>query len=136
MSNFVILHNTSCTSALHYRIHADGKCESLMPETEDGAHKNTISIGLTGDGGNLADDDPQLVTLRELLAGIHRRYPAIALGGHRQIRGSNTDCPGSAFPLARVQAWWRGAMLDAHDVWFEDLLAQAYLPKLNQGRSD
>jgi len=132
MSNFVILHHASCASPLHYRIHSDGVRERLMSETADGAHKNTIAIGLTGDGVNLVDDHPQLVGLRELLADIHRRYPAITLGGHRQIRGSNTDCPGSAFPLARIQAWWRGAMLDAHDVWFEDLLAQAYLPKLNQ----
>ena len=132
MSNFVILHHASCASPLHYRIHSDGACERLLSETADGAYKNTIAIGLTGDCVNLVDDHPQLVGLRELLADIHRRYSAITLGGHRQIRGSNTDCPGSAFPLARIQAWWRGAMLDAHDVWFEDLLAQAYLPKLNQ----
>lgn len=102
-----------------------------MPEAEDGSHKNTIEIGLVGDCTMIADDDPRLAGLRELLAGIHRRYPAIALGGHRQIRGSKTDCPGAAFPLARIQAWWRGAMLDAHDVWFEDLLASAYLPRID-----
>jgi hypothetical protein len=131
MSNFVILHHASCASPLHYRIHPDGARERLMPETDDGAYKNTIGIGLTGDCVDLADDHPQLVSLRELLVDIHRRYPAIALGGHRQIRGSNTDCPVAAFPLARIQTWWRGAMLDAHDVWFEDLLAQAYLPKID-----
>lgn len=130
MSNFVILHYASCAAPLHYRIHPDGVSEILMAETAEGAHRNTISIGMMSDCVNPLDDDPQLVTLRELLAGIHRRYPAIKFGGHRQIRGSNTDCPGAAFPLARIQTWWRGAMLDAHDVWFEDLLASAYLPKI------
>jgi len=101
-----------------------------MAEADQSAHRKTIAIGLAGNCAEVADDDPQLVALRELLAGIHRRYPAITLGGHRQIRGSHTDCPGPAFPLARIHAWWGGAMLAAHDVWFEEVLASAYLPKL------
>ena len=132
MSNFVILHGASCPAPLHYRIHPDRTCESLMAETDDGAHKNTIAIGLAGHREGMTDDDPQLFALRELLTAIHRRYPAIALGGHRQIRGSHTDCPGQTFPLAGIHAWWRGAMLQAHDAWFEDILASAYLPKLDQ----
>ena len=102
-----------------------------MAEAMDSAHKNTIAIGMASDCALIADGDPQMIALRELLTGIHQRFPAIVLGGHRQIRGSKTDCPGAAFPLVRIQAWWRGAMIDAHDVWFEDLLASAYLPRID-----
>ncbi len=130
MSKFVILHGASCPSPLHYRIHPDGTCESLMSEAEQGAQKAVIAIGLAGNREELPDADPQMVALRELLTGIHRRYPSIALGGHRQIRGSNTDCPGPAFPLRLIQAWWGGAMPEAHETWFEEVLASAYLPRL------
>jgi N-acetyl-anhydromuramyl-L-alanine amidase AmpD len=132
MSKFVILHAASCAVPVHYRIHPDGSCEHLLAETEQGVHKDVIAIGLAGNCVEWGEEHPQLLALRELLAGIHRRYPAISLGGHRQIRGSNTDCPGQDFPLSKIQAWWRGAMLEAHDAWFDDVLASAYLPRLDQ----
>ena len=44
------------------------------------------------------------------------RYPAIEVGGHRQVRGdAEATCPGRQFPLAPLAAWARNELLQQRD---------------------
>lgn len=79
----------------HYYVERDGTVHCGRDEQEVGAHcrsHNTHSIGVCYEGGldaqgRAADTrtPAQKVALRELLADLHRRYPAALILGHRDL---------------------------------------------------
>ena len=85
----------------HYIITANGKLHVGRPLPRTGAHAppNSKRIGccVTGDNTNPAHAwvEPQLVTLRQLVAAVRLLWPQIKVKGHRQVmRPGYTECPG------------------------------------------
>ena len=66
--------------------------------------------------------------LKALLLDIKRRYPDVVVGGHRQVRGSRTDCPGRKFPLKALLAWSRSGLIKARDDALRDEVESQYYP--------
>jgi N-acetylmuramoyl-L-alanine amidase len=79
----------------HYVIRRNGELETGRPETAVGAHvrgHNANSIGICLAGGVNAQNTPQnnftteqIVTLKQLLAQLKRRYPDARVLGHRDL---------------------------------------------------
>ena len=99
---FVILHHSNCyRNSFHYRICANAEIERLESDDLSTQHPNSIGIQLVGD----FDQDPvpssQLQALKNLLLELKLRYPAIQIGAHRQIRGTEKPhAPEVDFPCA------------------------------------
>ena len=126
---FVLLHHTACAcGAFHYRIDRSGGIESLLPESEQGVHARSIGVALSGDFNAAGPAEAQLEALRSLLVRIKLRYPDITIGGHRQVRGERTDCPGRRFPLAALRAWSAEGLIEARDAAFANAVERQYGP--------
>ena len=126
---FVLLHHSACAcGAFHYRIDSAGEVERLMPESERGAHGRSIGIVLSGDFNVTRPGEAQLEALRSLLVGISVRHPHIVVGGHRQVRGERTDCPGRRFPLAALRQWCAEGLIEARDAAFANAVERQYAP--------
>lgn len=93
--------------------------EHLRPEDQRGQHPSSIGVAVAGNFDEATPSDAQIETLQELLLRLKRRYPAVELGAHRQVRGTaKTTCPGRRFPMKELAAWWREEMPKARDAAF------------------
>ena len=126
---FAILHHDACgASRHHYRIDDSGAREVLRGETEPGELPQCIDIVLSGDADQHAPEPAQLDALRTLLRELKLRYPDIAVGGHRQIRGQRTTCPGRYFPLTELRDWSASELLVERDAALQDIVDRQYRP--------
>ena len=125
---FVLIHHAACDSRLHYRLSETGQTEALLPESERASHANSIEIGLEGSFSATPPGDRQIGALKDLLLQIKQRYPDVAFGGHRQVRGVRTQCPGRRFPLKSLLAWTRSGLIAARDAALQDEVERQYHP--------
>lgn len=114
---FVLLHHGACRRGrFHYRINAAGQCRAELAVAEPGQHPRSIGVVLDGNFDAAPPAAAQLEALRCLLLTLKLRYPAIKVGGHRQVRGdAEATCPGRRFPLAALAAWARTELLQQRD---------------------
>ena len=114
---FVLLHHGACPQRqFHFRIDARGARSAELAESERGQHPRSIAVVLDGDFDIAPPAPAQLDALRRLLLALKLRYPAAALGAHRQVRGDQaTTCPGRRFPMPALAAWARVELPRARD---------------------
>ena len=126
---FALLHHSACgCGAFHYRIDSAGAVQSLLAESKRGAHAQSIGVLLCGDFNLDKPSAAQLEALRGLLLQIKLRHPAITVGGHRQVRGEATDCPGRRFPLTALREWSVEGLIEARDAAFASAVERQYAP--------
>ena len=126
---YALLHHAACAGeGFHYRIDRDGRLFRLLPEQAPGIHTGSIGIVVEGDFDRAPPEPDQLTALRELLVGLKMRYPAIRIGGHRQVRGDETRCPGAHFPLADLRSWAENDLPATRDQAFEEEINRQYRP--------
>ena len=126
---FVLLHHGACAcEAMHYRIDLAGGVENPLPESERGAHARAIGVALEGNFEREPPGDAQLEALRGLLVEIKLRYPDIVIGGHRQVRGEHTRCPGRRFPLKALREWAADGLIAARDAALAQAVERQYSP--------
>lgn len=125
---FVLVHHTACDSRLHYRVSETGETAVLLSESERASHANSIEIGLEGSFSKTPPGTVQIDALKDLLLEIKQRYPDVAFGGHRQVRGARTDCPGRKFPLKALLDWTRSGLIEARDAALQDEVERQYHP--------
>lgn len=125
---FVLIHHAACDARVHYRISATGETVAVLPESERAHHANAIEIGLEGCFSETPPEDLQIKTLKVLLLEIKQRYPDVVVGGHRQVRGSRTACPGRRFPLKALLAWSRSGLIKARDDALQEEVERQYYP--------
>lgn len=126
---FALLHHSACACrAFHYRIDSGGGVQCLLPESERGAHAQSIGVALSGDFNLNKPSEAQLEALRSLLLQIKLRHPDITIGGHRQVRGERTDCPGRRFPLTALREWSAEGLTEARDAAFTSAVERQYAP--------
>lgn len=124
---FAILHHGACTGRrFHYRIDASGESILDIPENQPGEHRHCLGIKLEGDADATPPTAAQLATLRKLLLSLKSRYPDIQVGGHRQIRGATTTCPGKTFPLTDIRDWAGSELIVERDAALQDLVDKQY----------
>ena len=119
-AKFVLLHHDACDGGrFHYLVSRTGAVEALLHEDQRGQHPTSIGVAVAGNFDEATPSDAQMDALQELLLRLKRRYPAIELGAHRQVRGTaKTTCPGQRFPMKELAAWWREEMPRARDAAF------------------
>ena len=126
---FAILHHGACNGTrFHYRIDSAGESHLELPEQEAGEHPNCLGILVDGNADRTAPTAAQLMALRALLLQLKSRYPHIRVGGHRQIRGETTTCPGKAFPLTDIRDWSSTELVIERDAALQDLIDRQYRP--------
>ena len=127
---FIIIHRASCEGgAFHYRIDIEGRIVSERPETESGQHPNCIGVALDGPLDDEAPSQAQLDALRSLTVELKIRYPSVRIGGHRQVRGEDTACPGKKFPLRDLLQWTRTGLIEQRDGALSDEVERQYRPR-------
>ena len=128
-ARFVLIHHGACADrAFHYRIAPDGGAESGASESERVGRAHCIEIVVEGDFDAGTPADGQSAALRTLLLQIKTRYPSIVVGGHRQVRGEETTCPGRRFPLKRLLEWSRSRLVAERDAALEADVERQYRP--------
>lgn len=125
---FVLVHHAACEARAHYRISATGETAVLLPESERSTHANSIEVVFEGSFSETQPADAQVEALKNLLLDLKRRYPDVVVGGHRQVRGTRTDCPGRRFPLKALLAWTRSGLIKARDAALQDEVERQYYP--------
>ena len=126
---FALVHHGACDeAAFHHRITASGATESGVGESERAGRAHCIEIVVEGDFDATAPGDAQLEALRALLVGLKTRYPRIVVGGHRQVRGEDTTCPGRRFPLKALLAWSKSGLVAERDAALEADVERQYRP--------
>lgn len=117
---FVLLHHEACPGGgFHYLVTPQGRVEARLDESERGQHPASIAVAVAGDFDDRAPGDAQTDALRKLLLRLKRRYPAVELGAHRQVRGATrTTCPGRRFPMRDLRGWWRDELPRERDAAF------------------
>ena len=127
-AKFVLLHHDVCEGGrFHYRISPTGAVEPLLDEEQRGQHPFSIGVAVAGNFDETIPSDVQIEALQDLLLRLKRRYPAVELGAHRQVRGSaETTCPGRRFPMKNLAAWWREEMPRARDAAFTREFEEQY----------
>tara|TARA_A100001037_G_scaffold256261_1_gene242298 strand:- start:12055 stop:12441 length:387 start_codon:yes stop_codon:yes gene_type:complete len=126
---FAILHHRGCAGTrFHYRIDPDGECRAALPESEPGEHPKCIGILIDADADAAVPSDAQMDALRTLLLQLKVRYPDIQMGGHRQIRGEDTTCPGKQFPLTAMREWAGHDLVVERDALLQDIVDAQYRP--------
>ena len=113
---------------MHYTVAADGDVVRHLAETAPGNHPQAIGVRVAGDCDAAPTAATQLAALRVLLLDIKLRYPDIRLGGHRQVRGETTTCPGNKFPLQALRDWSMSGLLAERDAALERLIERQYGP--------
>ncbi|MCY4142109.1 MAG: peptidoglycan recognition family protein [Gammaproteobacteria bacterium] len=114
---FVLLHHDGCTRAnFHYRIEPNGEVLHLFPTSTRGQHPKSLGIVLTGEFDTETPSDKQISALKSLLVDLKLRFPSIAVGAHRQVRGdSKTSCPGTKFPMKDLSQWTIKELIEIRD---------------------
>lgn len=130
---FALVHHGACpdtgaNTRFHYRIRSSGETETCASESERVGRAHCIEIVLEGDFSEQRPGDAQLEGLRAVLLTLKQRYPRIAIGGHRQVRGEKTTCPGRRFPLRELLAWSRSDLLRERDAALEADVERQYRP--------
>ena len=125
---FVLVHHAACDAEVHYRVSAKGETVVVLPEAERARHANAIEVGLEGSFSDTPPGDVQIKALKALLLGIKQRYPDVVVGGHRQVRGSRTTCPGRRFPLKALLDWTRSGLIEARDAALQEEVESQYHP--------
>lgn len=126
---FALVHHGACADTdFHYRITLSGATEAGASESERVGRAHCIEIVLEGDFSGQRPGDAQLEELRALLLTLKQRYPRIAIGGHRQVRGAKTTCPGRRFPLRELLDWSRSGLLAERDAALEADVERQYRP--------
>ena len=105
-AKFIIVHHSACTAgSFHYLITAKAQVQQLLKDDQPGIHKDSLGVVIEGDFTDQQPTQQQIEALRELIVELSMRYPNIQLGGHRQVRSNQTDCPGAQFPLSELREW-------------------------------
>ena len=127
---FVLLHHEGCSrDGFHYRIHQDGSVRGLITPDSRGQHPASLGIVLRGNFDRDRPDGRQLNALKELLLDLKLRYPDIALGAHRQVRGDvKTSCPGKRFPMREMADWFDKELIRARDEKLQREVESQYTP--------
>ena len=126
---FALVHHGACPeTGFHYRIRSSGETETCASESERVGRAHCIEIVLEGDFDAGTLPARQLNALHTLLLGLKTRYPRIVLGGHRQVRGSKTTCPGRRFPLKDLLAWSRSGLIAERDAALHADVERQYRP--------
>ncbi len=127
---FVLLHHGCCyRNSFHYRINTRGVCEHLVSDSLRTQHPNAISIQLEGNFNRTSVPSIQLEALKTLLLELKLRYPAIQVGGHRQVRGDKrTTCPGTRFPLRQLHRWCATNLIEERDDHLREVIESQYRP--------
>lgn len=125
---FVLIHHAACKARVHYRISVTGETEVLLPESDRSTHANSIEVVIEGSFSETPPRNAQVEALKGLLLDLKRRYPDVVVGGHRQVRGSRTDCPGRRFPLKALLAWSRSGLIKARDDALQEEVESQYYP--------
>ena len=117
---FVLLHHDACRDAgFHYLVTPQGRAEPLLDESERGQHPASIAVAVAGNFDERPPAEVQMDALKKLLLRLKRRYPAVELGAHRQVRGAaRTTCPGKRFPMRDLRQWWRDELPRERDAAF------------------
>ena len=128
-AKFALIHHGACgDTAFHYRVTAAGETVSAASETERAGRAHCIEIVVEGDFAETGPRASQMDALRNLLLALKQRYPRIAIGGHRQVRGEDTPCPGRRFPLRELLAWAQSDLLRERDAALEADVQRQYRP--------
>ena len=125
---FVLVHHGTCEEQTHYRISASGQTTAVLSESTRTRHANSIEVGLEGCFSRSPPPNVQIDALKSLLLELKQRYPDVTIGGHRQVRGSRTDCPGRKFPLKALLDWTRAGLLHARDAALREEVERQYHP--------
>ena len=125
---FALVHHGACDGRVHYRISRTGQTVAVLSESERASHANSIEIGLEGSFSETPPGDLQIEALKDLLLTLKQRYPDVVFGGHRQVRGARTDCPGRKFPLKALLGWTRSGLIKARDAALQDEVERQYHP--------
>ena len=124
---FVLLHHTACTGGFHYCVSSEGAVVPILAEGLRGQHPSSVAVAVAGDFDEALPSEAQLAALRDLLLRLKRRYPAVELGAHRQVRGGRrTTCPGRRFPMKELAVWWRDEMPRMRDAAFAREFEEQY----------
>lgn len=127
---FIIVHHAACPGgAFHYRIDADGGIVTERPPTERGQHPGCIGIALEEAFDDATPSPAQMDTLHDLIVELKKRYASVRIGGHRQIRGDETNCPGTQFPLRDLMVWARTALIELRDEALRNEVEKQYQPR-------
>ena len=128
-AKFALIHHGACAdTAFHYRVTASGEAVPAVPETDRAGRAHCIEIVVEGDFDAGVPGSRQSKALRTLLLGLKTRYPSIAIGGHRQVRGEKTTCPGRRFPLKALLAWSKSGLIVERDAALEQDVERQYRP--------
>lgn len=125
---FILLHHDGCPRRdFHYVVDANGEAKSVRPESEFAQHPGAIAVVVEG----LFDEEPptdrQIEGLKRLLVELVRRFPAAAIGAHRQVRGDvKTTCPGRKFPMREIRQWCSTGLPKARDAAIERSVEEQY----------
>ncbi len=128
-AKFALIHHGACAdAAFHYRVTASGEAVSAVPETDRAGRAHCIEIVVEGDFDAAAPRSRQAEALHNLLLGLKTRHPRIAIGGHRQVRGEETTCPGRGFPLKALLAWSKSGLIADRDAGIDAVIERQYRP--------
>lgn len=127
-AKFVLIHHAACGARVHYRISETGETLALLSESERAGHANSIEVELAGSFSDTPPGTLQVESLKALLLALKQRYPDVVVGGHRQVRGTRTECPGRKFPLRDLLAWSRSDLIKARDAALQDEVDRQYFP--------
>ena len=114
---FVLLHHDGCKRGnFHYRIEPNGEVLRLAATSIRGQHPKSLGIVLTGKFDAEKPSDKQISALKSLLVDLKLRFPSVAVGAHRQVRGdSKTTCPGTKFPMTDLSQWTTNELIEIRD---------------------
>lgn len=121
---YAVIHQGQCGSAFDYQIQSDG--QTLYANRVVDGKQLIIHIQLIGDFETNTPSDQQHDALRAVLLQLKLTYPDIRIGGHRQLRGSNTTCPGKRFPLKELIKWAENELIEARDRQLEEWVERQY----------
>ena len=129
-AKFALIHHGACQeAAFHYRVTGAGETITGTSETERAGRAHCIEIVVEGDFAETGPEPAQMEALRALLLALKQRYPRIAVGGHRQVRGEDTSCPGRRFPLRALLEWSRSGLLAERDAALDTDVERQYRPE-------
>ena len=129
-AKFALIHHGACRDAtFHYRVTAAGETVAGVSETDRAGRAHCIEIVVEGDFAETAPESAQMDALRALLLALKQRYPRIAVGGHRQVRGEDTPCPGRRFPLRELLDWSRSGLIEERDAALDADVERQYRPE-------
>ena len=124
-----ILHHSDChISTFHYKITKNGSIKTLVDNSDKKKQVKRADILMEGNYEYEMPPQIQLDSLRQLLLSLAQLHPKILIGGHKNIRGENTKCPGTSFPTNKVRRWANDEMISERDARLNKLIEEQYRP--------